>query len=725
MILPSHIQRTLVEMEPASPLSLADLLALLQAQLAAPDGSKLPLDQQISLSQALWPAMEALEQARAEQGDKAFALGQNLAQERTSFFNAPQPQTPEVLAQTLADRLANWGSLPVLASLSPWDSHLLLGLAQELELAPGQPFLEEGKPVTGLYLVSVPVEVCYQGIPLPLAMTGGLFGQEAVFSAQFVAPLSYKVGAAATALYIPQERLREALSWNPGLELWLLAQRFFRSTQTLNRLAQEYQKVNRESRLTQEILDNTGQASFSIDAKGEIGTNYSTAAAQYLGEPNPTGLPFADLILRDDKKALRSYYRALNLIFAGNQFDPKVVLDLLPKQVHLQDRVFALHYYFAEDKLGFVTSVYVRMKDLTEEINQAKLAQETKDKEREEKEIEEKIRSNIASFLGLLEMIDKNQANLERFFLETVNQKYQANPQDLRGLLKELHSIKGLCSQFGLQGLKHASHATESALLALGQGKIEQFAPAYKELKSHYKHAHILLESLGEGIVSVLMGVTFTKPDFLALKQAVFAQDWPTAQALVSAKGQIPASSLAENWEDDLLNLGMSLGKEVDFELVCPEDLTLPLEMVRTLNFELRHVYRNAIDHGLETPEVRKAAGKRSAGKVRLTLGSENGQLSIAVEDDGAGIAWERILQKARSNPNLDQTQIEAWVAQNQAWRILFLPGFSSQEQLTELSGRGVGMDAVASAIEGLGGSYSLESTLGAGSKFKFLVPLS
>ena len=711
-------------MEPASPLSLEDLLPWLQTQLADPDWSKLSLDQQVTLSQSLTAVLDSLEHARAGQGEPAFFLAQSLAQERSSFFGAPQVQSPEALAQTLADRQAKWGSLPVLVSLSPWDSHLLLGLAQEIELESGRPFLEEGKPVGGLYLVSEPVAVSYQGLPLPLAMTGGLFGHESVFSAQFLAPLSYKVESAASALFVPQQRLHEALSWNPGLGLWLLAQRSVRSTQTLNRLAQEYQKVSREAKLTQEILDNTGQASFSIDAKGEIGANFSTAAAHFLGEPNPTGLPFADLILRDDKKALRSYYRALNLIFAGNQFDPKVVLDLLPKQVSLNDKVFALHYYFSEDKLGFVTSVYVRMKDLTEEINQAKLAQETKDKEREEKEIEEKIRGNIASFLGLLEMIDKSQANLERFFLETVSQKYQANPQDLRGLLKELHSIKGLCSQFGLQGLRHSTHATEGALLALGQGKIEGFAPAYKELKNHYKHAHILLESLGEGIVSALMGVTFSKPDFLALKQAVQAQDWPTAQGLIAAKGQIPGSALAENWEDDLLNLGMTLGKEVDFELVCPENLTLPLEMVRTLNFELRHVYRNAIDHGIETPEVRKAAGKRSAGKVRLCLGIEGGQLLITVEDDGAGISWERILQKARGNGLLDQGVIEGLVAQDQAWRILFLPGFSSQDQLTEISGRGVGMDAVASAIEGLGGSYSLESSLGAGSKFKFLVPL-
>jgi two-component system chemotaxis sensor kinase CheA len=168
-------------------------------------------------------------------------------------------------------------------------------------------------------------------------------------------------------------------------------------------------------------------------------------------------------------------------------------------------------------------------------------------------------------------------------------------------------------------------------------------------------------------------------------------------------------------------DVSRELGKEITLE-ISGEDAELDKTVVEKINDPLVHLVRNAIDHGIEAPDVRVARGKPPAGKVSLHAYHESGGIVIEVSDDGGGLNRERILAKAiergivPSGQNLSDREI---------FDLVFEPGFSTADQVTNLSGRGVGMDVVRRNIESLRGTVELESTAGKGTCCRIRLPLT
>jgi two-component system chemotaxis sensor kinase CheA len=135
----------------------------------------------------------------------------------------------------------------------------------------------------------------------------------------------------------------------------------------------------------------------------------------------------------------------------------------------------------------------------------------------------------------------------------------------------------------------------------------------------------------------------------------------------------------------------------------------------------LTHLVRNSIDHGVETPEQRIAAGKNPEGNITLSAQHHGGQIVIEVSDDGAGLNRERILKKAMSQG----MAVTENTPDDELWQLIFAPGFSTAEKVTEISGRGVGMDVVRRNIQGMGGHIQLSSRLGKGSTTRIVLPLT
>lgn len=144
--------------------------------------------------------------------------------------------------------------------------------------------------------------------------------------------------------------------------------------------------------------------------------------------------------------------------------------------------------------------------------------------------------------------------------------------------------------------------------------------------------------------------------------------------------------------------------------------------VIERLADPLTHMVRNAVDHGLEKPDVRDAAGKDAIGTIRLSAAHRSGSVFIEISDDGAGLNRERILEKAVEK-NL--VAPEAELSDPEIDNLLFLPGFSTAGQVSALSGRGVGMDVVKNAVQALGGRVSITSTQGKGTTFTIVLPLT
>jgi two-component system, chemotaxis family, sensor kinase CheA len=170
-------------------------------------------------------------------------------------------------------------------------------------------------------------------------------------------------------------------------------------------------------------------------------------------------------------------------------------------------------------------------------------------------------------------------------------------------------------------------------------------------------------------------------------------------------------------------DLANELGKKIDLQMLGAET-ELDRQVLELIKDPLTHMVRNSADHGLETTEGRRAAGKSETGRVTLSAYHEGGHIIIEVEDDGRGLDIDKIKAKALSSGLASDAEL-ARMSEQQIHRFIFHAGFSTAAKVTNVSGRGVGMDVVRSNIELIGGSVDLKSAKGQGTKFTIKIPLT
>ena len=193
-------------------------------------------------------------------------------------------------------------------------------------------------------------------------------------------------------------------------------------------------------------------------------------------------------------------------------------------------------------------------------------------------------------------------------------------------------------------------------------------------------------------------------------------------QDIVMSIRMVPVSGVFNKMNRIVRDMSKKLNKEVELELIG-EDTEVDKTIIDSLGDPLMHLIRNAMDHGLEVTEDRIKKGKPPVGKVVLSAENTAGEVVIRVIDDGAGINPSKILKKARANGLL--TKNDADYTEKEIYNMIMLPGFSTNTEVTEFSGRGVGMDVARKNIEKVGGSISIESKLDKGTTFIIKIPLT
>jgi two-component system chemotaxis sensor kinase CheA len=192
-------------------------------------------------------------------------------------------------------------------------------------------------------------------------------------------------------------------------------------------------------------------------------------------------------------------------------------------------------------------------------------------------------------------------------------------------------------------------------------------------------------------------------------------------QRVSMALRMVPIRGVFQKMSRVVRDIGAKQQKKVNFT-TSGEDTELDRTVVEELNDPLLHMIRNSMDHGIETPEKRAAAGKAPAGNLMLRAYHQGGNIVVEIEDDGAGLNREKILAKAierglarKGEPLTDE----------QIFHFIFAAGFSTADKITDLSGRGVGLDVVRRNIERLRGRVEISSQSGLGTKFKISLPLT
>lgn len=194
-------------------------------------------------------------------------------------------------------------------------------------------------------------------------------------------------------------------------------------------------------------------------------------------------------------------------------------------------------------------------------------------------------------------------------------------------------------------------------------------------------------------------------------------------QTIILNMRMVPVETVFNRFPRMVRQLARDLNKKINLEIVGAET-ELDRTVIDEIGDPLVHLIRNALDHGIETPEVRKLSEKPEEGNVRLKAYHSGNHVFIEIEDDGAGINKEKILEKAISN-KIVSPQAASGLTDKQVYELIFASGFSTAEKISDISGRGVGLDVVKNTIESLGGIVTVDSVLGKGSTFSIQLPLT
>ena len=194
-------------------------------------------------------------------------------------------------------------------------------------------------------------------------------------------------------------------------------------------------------------------------------------------------------------------------------------------------------------------------------------------------------------------------------------------------------------------------------------------------------------------------------------------------QNIVMKVRMVPVSAVFNRFPRMVRDVSKELGKEINLTIEG-EETELDRTVIDEIGDPIMHLLRNSLDHGVESPEKREAKGKPRVGEVGLIARHEGNNVVIMITDDGAGIDADKIRRKAVEKGMISQEEADR-LDDADAVRLIFLPGFSTAEQITDISGRGVGMDVVRSKIEALSGHVDVETHIDEGSVFKIKLPLT
>ncbi|MCE8022136.1 chemotaxis protein CheA [Halomonas sp. MCCC 1A11036] len=249
----------------------------------------------------------------------------------------------------------------------------------------------------------------------------------------------------------------------------------------------------------------------------------------------------------------------------------------------------------------------------------------------------------------------------------------------------------------------------ESTSIRVSVDKVDQIINLVGEL--------IITQSMLDQTVSELEGAADSA---LLNGMSLLQRNARDLQESVMSIRMIPMDFVFSRFPRVVRETAAKLGKEIELTTEG-ESTELDKSLTERIIDPLTHLVRNSLDHGIEPPEVREAAGKPRTGKLVLSAKHQGGNIIIEVIDDGAGLDRDRLLAKARENG----LPVADTMSDDEVWQLIFAPGFSTAKAVTDVSGRGVGMDVVKRNIQGMGGHVQIMSTPGAGTTIRIVLPLT
>ncbi len=261
---------------------------------------------------------------------------------------------------------------------------------------------------------------------------------------------------------------------------------------------------------------------------------------------------------------------------------------------------------------------------------------------------------------------------------------------------------------------KHQAKASAQSFISVNVGKMD----ALMDLIGEIVIAESVVLQNNDLKVPGLNLSNFQKASAQLMKVTSELQD------VIMSMRMVPLTNTFNRMNRIVFDTSRKLGKDIELNLVG-EDTEVDKNIIEHISDPLMHLIRNSVDHGIESKEERIASGKPEKGTIRLEARNEGGKVFIIVKDDGKGMDTSKLFKKAKENGLIDSNKTEADFSKKEILQFITYPGFSTKEQVTELSGRGVGMDVVVKNIQAIGGQLEIESEEGLGSSMILKIPLT
>lgn len=460
------------------------------------------------------------------------------------------------------------------------------------------------------------------------------------------------------------------------------------------RIAARTQELSMRNEAMRLVLDNVGQGLFMIDALGRIQPEHSQVLSRWFGEPTPNQL-FFRYLGRHSASFGSEAELAFEQVMEG-WLPREVALAQMPSRLESYGRHYRLTYQaLAVEPIAFLVVVT----DATDEV-------ERETATREKSEVAKIAEHLVADRRAFLAFLDEGNELLERVV--------SPRPGLLRGDDQErrraIHTLKGNASLFGLDNMSAACHALENRLAEGFVPSARDLAPLVLRWENVIMFAHMLV-----GEHRDMFEVSSSELERI-LVDLVATNAHPAVIASVDALRLEPAERRLHSLGVHVSRLGARFGKEIEV-LVESDGSRLEARRYEPIWSALAHTLRNAVDHGIESPDERALAGKPACGTVSLRANREGADLVIEIQDDGRGMDWAALQQRFAARGIHVSTVDEITQA-------LLRHGASTAQEVTDISGRGVGMSALHEAVEAMGGSVRIMSTLGMGTKIIVSIPM-
>jgi two-component system, chemotaxis family, sensor kinase CheA len=476
-----------------------------------------------------------------------------------------------------------------------------------------------------------------------------------------------------------------------------IARSFFDNVIGLEKIVQartaELDARNRDMRL---VLDNVGQGFLTVDRAGRMSSEQSAIVETWLGAADP-GCTFAHYLGRKASVAGETFELGLEAVLDG--FLPlEVTLDQLPKRFCIGTQTFNMQYTPIPASADF-EKILIVITDVTAAVERERLEFE----QREMVQIFDRLTQDRSGFMEFFEEIR-----------ELVKRIASGAEVELTVLKRLIHTLKGNSAIFGITSLSDKCHELETWIDETGARPTEEQIAG---LSSSFERLRSNVDTLrGKNVRPT---VEVEKSEYDAVLAALLRNEPSAKLARRVANWWLePTSRRLARISEQAQRIATRLGKApVEVRI---RDNGLHLEAARWASFwsSFIHVIRNAVDHGLEPKDTRKSAGKSECGLVEISTAVQSNAFVVTIGDDGRGIDWKRIADRAKIKGIPHTTREDLTEA-------VFTDGISTAAYVSDLSGRGIGMAAVRAECHARGGTVQLHTTEGSGTRVVFSFPIA